>query len=80
MNLGEIKEAIENGKTVCWSNDGYEVKKYDGKELDEDTWEYVPVVNYEIVCLSNQHMIGLTWVDGVTLNGKEKDFYIKGEQ
>ena len=23
------------------------------------------------------HIIGLTWTDGVTLNGKEEDFFIK---
>ncbi len=25
----------------------------------------------------NGHIIGLTWTDGTTLNGKEEDFYVK---
>ena len=31
-----------------------------------------------IYCKSNYHQIGLTCRDGVTLNGPEEDFYIKG--
>lgn len=27
MNLQEIKEAVEAGKVVCWSNDNYYVEK-----------------------------------------------------
>jgi hypothetical protein len=27
--------------------------------------------------MPNDYTIGLTWLDGVTLNGDEKDFYIK---
>ncbi len=63
MTLEEIKSAIDAGKTVCWSHTGYEVRLKNG--------------NYNIVCLSNNHCIGLTWEDGVTMNGKEKDFFIK---
>ena len=32
---------------------------------------------YNIACVSNGSMIGLTWLDGTTLNGKESEFYIK---
>jgi hypothetical protein len=32
--------------------------------------------DYVIVHQDNLHGIGLTWNDGVTLNGKEEDFYI----
>ena len=65
MKLEEIKFAVDQGDTVCWKNDGYEVEWWgDG---------------YNIVCQSNRHGIGLTWTDGVTLNGKEEDFYIKEE-
>ena len=63
MNLNEIKQAISQGKTVHWSNRGYEVIKDDKDQ-------------YLIVCKHNNHSIGLTWLDGVTMNGKEKDFYI----
>ena len=68
MNLQEIKQAIEDGKIVCWSHTGYEVKKvkYASGGID-----------YMIVCLSNEHAIGLTWRDEVTMNGKESDFFIK---
>lgn len=66
MTLQEIKDAIDSGKKVCWSNDMYDVIK---DKLGQ----------YLIVCSSNQHTIGLTWADGVTMNGKEEDFYIKPE-
>jgi hypothetical protein len=65
MNVTEIKEAVESGKTVCWSNDGYIVLK-DKK----GQWLLKFIAG-------NGHCIGLTWADEITLNGKEKDFYIK---
>jgi len=66
MNADEIKQAINQGKTVCWSHTGYEVRKIGDQ--------------YLIVCLSNQHAIGLTWLDGITLNGEPEDFFIKPEE
>ena len=65
MTLTEIKEAIAKGKTVCWSNDRYTIKHGADGDL-------------VIHCATNYHQIGLTWRDGVTLNGREEDFYIKG--
>jgi hypothetical protein len=62
MTAAEIKSAIDSGKKVCWHNPTYEVIK----TKDE----------YLIRCRLNQHCVGLTWQDGVTLNGKEEDFYI----
>lgn len=62
MTLKEIKKAVQNGKIVCWKQNNYVVIK--GK------FEYL------IKCLNNEHCIGLTWNDGKTLNGEEKDFYI----
>jgi len=65
MNLQQIKQAISEGKKVYWSSLLYEVI-YDDKNKD-----------YLIKCTSsNGHSIGLTWTDGVTMNGKEEDFYI----
>jgi hypothetical protein len=64
MNLNEIKQAIKEGKKVYWSSKAYEVRRY--KDTDE----------YNIICTLNNHCIGLTWRDGKTLNGKEKDFFI----
>ncbi len=63
MNLDEIKQAIEKGKSVKWANDSYNVIKDN-------------IGQYLIICKQNNHAIGLTWADDKTLNGKEKDFYI----
>ena len=62
MNLSEIKNAIENGHKVFWSNGNYEVIK--------DS-----IGQYLIHSKSNDNYIGLTWQDKKTLNGQEKDFY-----
>ena len=52
---------------MCWSNDRYTIKHGADGDL-------------VIHCATNYHQIGLTWRDGVTLNGREEDFYIKGER
>jgi len=62
MNLSQIIAAIESGKIVHWANTSYRVIK------DR-------LGRYLIQCV-NGHCIGLTWLDGVTLNGKEQDFFI----
>lgn len=62
MTLAEIKAAVAAGQTVCWGNRSYVV-------------ELAPV-GYVIRCLSNDTLIGLTWRDGVTLNGREDQFFI----
>lgn len=63
MTLQEIKEAVRAGKTVHWGNAGYIVT------VDKnDQWL--------IKCISNQHCIGLTWTDEVTMNGKPEEFFI----
>ena len=66
MNLAEIKAAVNDGKKVFWSNALYQVKKNIFPSGNE---------NWDIVCSSNGHRIGLTWTDEKTLNGKEEDFY-----
>lgn len=63
MNLSEIKQAVEAGKTVHWSSRAYRVVK--------DS-----VGQWLIVCDLNNHVIGLTWRDGVTMNGAEKNFFV----
>lgn len=65
MNIQEIKQAVSEGKTVNWVNALYEIKKSGD--------------DFVILCISNQNCIGLTWMDGVTLNGKEEDFFVKLE-
>ncbi len=63
MNLQQIKAAIAEGKTVCWKSTAYVVIKDN-------------LGQYFIRCNLNQHHIGLTWLDGETLNGEEEDFFI----
>ena len=73
MTLEEIKQAVKNGKTVHWSNDSYKVVYQPYKLLNQLKDD--PADRWMISC-SNGHSIGLTWSDGVTLNGKEDAFYI----
>lgn len=63
MTLDEIKAAVRAGKKVHWASDNYVV------EVDR-------IGQWHIICLSNRHYIGLTWTDGVTMNGREDQFYI----
>lgn len=67
MNLNEIKAAIKAGKRVKWKHDGYNV-------ICDKLGQFL------IVCADNQSTIGLTWQDGVTLNGEEDEFYIQETQ
>lgn len=66
MTLDEIKAAVDAGKTVYHKQENYEVRGSDGQ--------------YLIVCTDTDYAIGLTWRDGVTLNGQEYDFYVKGSR
>jgi hypothetical protein len=62
MTLDEIKEAVDAGCDVYWCTARYGVVK---DKLGQ----------YLIECYDNGSCIGLTWSDGVTLNGREQDFY-----
>lgn len=65
MTLQEIKDAISQGLSVKWATDLYDVIK------DKNG-------NYLIICRDwGKYCTGLTWRDGVTLNGEEEQFYIK---
>lgn len=64
MTLEEIKAAVNTGKTVCWSNYGYVVV-------------HDQVGQWLIKFTPNNHCISLTHQDGVTMNGKPEDFFIK---
>jgi len=66
MNVNEIKQAVREGKKVHWSNEAYEVVLSHFKSGEEQ---------WLIKCSLNGSCIGLTWTDGITLNGKEEDFY-----
>ncbi len=63
MNVTEIKEAVDTNKTVYYKSKEYTVVKNRG--------------DYDILCSLNNHRVGLTWMDGVTLNGKEESFFTK---
>lgn len=62
MTLEEIKAAVLAGHTVCHNNPAYEVRHQNG--------------DFDIVCTLNGYTIGLTWIDGVTMNGKPEEFFI----
>lgn len=66
MTLKEIKAAVISGRRVFWVHEGYEVK----------AWRIgTPQEDWVVVCHSNGHAIGLTWRDGVTMNGREDQFF-----
>jgi len=66
MTLEEIKAAVDAGKTVHWANDGYRVIKDRIGQYLIAYGEGTRDANYS----------GLTWVDGVTMNGKPSEFYL----
>ena len=66
MTLEEIKSAIQKGQTVNYKNSGAEVQKTKAGQ-------------YHIVTLFNNYRIGLTWANGVTVNGKPDDFFIQSK-
>lgn len=65
MTLEQIKGVVKLGLTVCHNNEAYEVQYWENQDA------------FRIVCILNDYAIGLTWRDGVTMNGKEKDFFVK---
>tara|TARA_R110002072_G_scaffold234734_1_gene392343 strand:+ start:192 stop:398 length:207 start_codon:yes stop_codon:yes gene_type:complete len=63
MNIAEIKTAVDAGKSVHWSNEGYVVRK--------DT-----LGQYLIVFEPGGSAIGLTDRSGGGLNGQEEEFFL----
>jgi len=63
MTLQEIKDAVKSGKTVHWGNEGYRVIK--------DS-----IGQWLIICDFNSCCWGLTWRDGVTVNGEPEQFFV----
>jgi hypothetical protein len=68
MELAEIKTAVLAGETVHWASSAY-VVTHAGDDADR---------GFCIVCTFNDSAIGLTWRDGVTMNGDVEDFYMAG--
>lgn len=66
MNLEEIKTAVDAGRVVHWKNNGYTVVG-DGRQY---------LIGWA-VGTPQSHYVGLTWLDGVTMNGDPGDFYIE---
>lgn len=66
MKLEEIKKAIADGKRVFWASRGYEVIK-------DSIGQYLIAWNHGG---RDANYICLTWRDGVTMNGKEEQFFI----
>lgn len=64
MTLAEILRAVDEGMPVHWQGPGWLVERRVGGDA------------CIIRCLSTGHCIGLTWADGMTLNGKEEEFFI----
>lgn len=64
MNIQDIKDTVNSGKPVRWSNNGYHVTR--------DSHGH-----FYITFQPNQHTIGLTNRAGDRLNGKPEDFYIE---
>ena len=62
MNLQQIKESVKNGIPVYWVAVYYKV-------LVDKKGQWL------IKCTLNGSCIGLTWADGVTLNGKKSEFF-----
>jgi hypothetical protein len=63
MTLQEIKKAVNDGKTVHWSNSNYVVVKDN-------------IGQWLIKSIFNNHFIGLTHRDEKTMNGLEDQFFI----
>ena len=63
MTLDQIRKAVNDGLTVHWANESYIVTKSKyGVYLICNKW--------------NDSCTGLTWLDGVTMNEKEDQFFI----
>ena len=63
MTLQEIKKAVLNGQVVNWHNGSNRV-------VCDSLGQWL------IECTLNGHCIGLTHLDGVTMNEPEYKFYI----
>jgi ribosome-associated translation inhibitor RaiA len=62
MTLEEIKAKIAKGISVYWKTKDYEV-------ILDKAGQYLIQYHHNDAC------IALTWSDGITLNGREQDFY-----
>ena len=66
MTLEQIKKAVDAGKAVHWSSNGYRV-------IRDNLGHYL--IGFDIGG-RRENYIGLTWTDGKTMNGKPSEFYV----
>lgn len=66
MTLDEIKAAVDAGKTVIWKTTSYRVIK-------DSIGQYLIAYHHGY---RDASYIGLTWRDGVTMNGKPDEFML----
>lgn len=67
MTLDQIKQAVEAGKIVHWSNERYTVIK-------DNIGQWLIVFD---LGGRNEFAVDLVWKDGVTLIGCPEEFYIE---
>lgn len=68
MTLEQIKTAVERGETVHWATTAYEVVK-------DSIGQWLIIYHRG---RRDEHCIGLTHQDGVTMNGARDQFFIRG--
>lgn len=66
MQLNQIKAAVDAGEYVAWKSPAYRVIK-------DNIGQYLIAYDHGS---SRANYIGLTWRDGVTLNGQEDEFFV----
>lgn len=63
MTLSEIKQAVTDGKAVHWATANYVI-------IQDSIGQWL------VHSTCNDCYWGLTWRDGVTMNGKPEEFFI----
>lgn len=66
MTLEQIKNAVLSGNTVHWKTAAYTV-------IRDSIGQWL------VVCPSTRGCWGLTWANGVTLNGEPEEFFVAHE-
>jgi hypothetical protein len=70
MTLQEIKDAVEAGKTVHWATTAYTILK---DQLRDGKHQWLIAYNHG---QRDANYVGLTWRDGITVNGRPEQFFI----
>ena len=71
MNLEQIKTAVDHGLIVHWKNGVYTVVK------DSSAFSGYAVA-YRLGTVQ-ENRIGLTWSDGIRMNGRMEEFYVAAQ-